>query len=148
MRVYTHRLDLLDEFIVLLSFHKESIILLKRHLPVCPLPRVFSRRYGPTYCSSLTDIIAVYLCIQNTQKLISLIHNNTPASRIKSSGSNSGDAESFLHLELSGDFAASRCSGSMIISLLMNINLGHLGGASILRMFTTTRPHGSVNTTT
>ena len=38
--------------------------------------------------------------------------------------------------------------GSMIISLLMNINLGHLGGASILRMFTTTRPHGSVNTTT
>ena len=41
-----------------------------------------------------------------------------------------------------------KARGSMIISLLMNINLGHLGGASILRMFTTTRPHGSVNTTT
>ena len=38
--------------------------------------------------------------------------------------------------------------GNITISLLMNINLGHLGGASILRMFTTTRPHGSVNTTT
>ena len=38
--------------------------------------------------------------------------------------------------------------GNMIISTSMNINLGHLGGASILRMFTTTRPHGSVNTTT
>ena len=42
----------------------------------------------------------------------------------------------------------SQSRGNMIISLLMNINLGHLGGASILRMFTTTRPHGSVNTTT
>ena len=39
-------------------------------------------------------------------------------------------------------------TGNMIISTSMNINLGHLGGASILRMFTTTRPHGSVNTTT
>ena len=35
--------------------------------------------------------------------------------------------------------------GKMIICPSMNINFWFLGGVSLLRMFTTTRPHGNVN---
>ena len=38
--------------------------------------------------------------------------------------------------------------GSMIISLLMNITMNQLGGASVIAIFTTRRSHGYVNTTT
>ena len=38
--------------------------------------------------------------------------------------------------------------GSMIISLLMNITMNQLGGASVIAIFTTPRSHGYVNTTT
>ena len=38
--------------------------------------------------------------------------------------------------------------GSMIISLSMNITMNRLGGASVIAIFTTRRPHGYVNTTT
>ena len=39
-------------------------------------------------------------------------------------------------------------AGSMIISLLMNITMNQLGGASVIAIFTTRRSHGYVNTTT
>ena len=39
-------------------------------------------------------------------------------------------------------------NGSMIISLLMNITMNQLGGASVIAIFTTRRSHGYVNTTT
>ena len=39
-------------------------------------------------------------------------------------------------------------TGSMIISLLMNITMNQLGGASVIAIFTTRRSHGYVNTTT
>ena len=39
-------------------------------------------------------------------------------------------------------------NGSMIISLLMNITMNQLGGASVIVIFTTRRSHGYVNTTT
>ena len=79
---------------------------------------------------------------------------NTPCSR-SCTLNQDGGVNYYLHVshtllprDTHGDLFFPVRSGSMIISLLMNINLGHLGGASILRMFTTTRPHGSVNTTT
>ena len=38
--------------------------------------------------------------------------------------------------------------GKMIVCPSLNITIRRLGGVSILRMFTTTRPHGYVNMTT
>ena len=38
--------------------------------------------------------------------------------------------------------------GSMIISLLLNITMNQMGGASVIAIFTTRRSHGYVNTTT
>ena len=35
--------------------------------------------------------------------------------------------------------------GKMIICPSMNVNLWFVGGVSLLRMFTTTRPHGYIN---
>ena len=44
--------------------------------------------------------------------------------------------------------ASSVSYGKMIVCHSLNITIRRVGGVSLLRMFTTTRPHGYVNTTT
>ena len=63
--------------------------------------------------------------------------------------------EKFSHLKLTEAQATRRVEktsavndGSMIISLLMNITMNQLGGASVIAIFTTRRSHGYVNRTT